>query len=484
MRNKLWFRIFLNVGVIFAVFVLVLSLANVSLLVRFYSFKQKNLLEEQIKIVDSLDISERTQVTQTLSDISDKYNFEIEIYNANGTILYTTYGSQMMDFFAHGRENFNMQHERLITIERQELGDGVVFESARQRFGNKEFLLCSKEIESGIYAEVRIQKELITASANIANEFITIIAVICFVISIIWVFWFARRFAEPIARMNSVTKDISMLDFSRKVEVTGQDEIGQLAVSINEMSDSLSHALYELQAANTKLKGEIETERQLDAMRRAFVANVSHELKTPISIISGYAEGLKLNINSEAREEYCNTIIDESHRMNELVLSILELSKYESGQIPLNCCEFNLGELIVPMVKRIFATAEVDVECNVEEKLHAYADPLQTEQALKAYLENAAAHTPKGGRISVGVEVKGDKIRINVSNTGSHIEEEEMPQIWQSFFRGDTSHKRESGRFGLGLSIVSAICQRHGTSCGVYNTEDGVCFWLELPSVE
>lgn len=468
-------------GVIFAVFVLVLALANVSLLVRFYSFKQKHQLAEQIAVVDGLDISAESQVTQTLTDISDKYNFEIEIYGENGNIMYTTYGSQMMDFFAHGRENFNMQHERLISIESERLDNGVVFETARQRFGNKEFLLCTKEIDDGIYAEVRIQKELITSSAAIANEFITIIAVICFILSIIWVFWFARRFARPIARMNSITKNISALDFSRKVEVTGRDEIGQLAVSINEMSDSLSLALTELQAANVQLKGEIEAERQLDTMRRAFVANVSHELKTPIAIISGYAEGLKLNINSEAREEYCNTIIDESRRMNELVLSILNLSKYESDQIPLNCCELNISELAEPMVKRIFANTSVNAECDVDNSLLAYADPLQTEQVLRAYLENAAAHTPEGGTVRLTAERKGENIRISVFNSGSHVDEEQMPQIWQSFFRGDTSHKRESGRFGLGLSIVSAICRRHGTSCGVYNTAEGVCFWLELP---
>lgn len=463
-------------------FLTVLFIANGSLLVKYYGFKQKNSLVEQINVVDDIDISEKNRVNKLLSDISDKYNFEIEIYRENGSIMYTTHGGQMMDFIAIGRENFNMQHERLIAVEKEYLEDGVIFETAHQRFGNKEFLLCTKEIDNGIYAEVRVPKELITTAASTANEFITIIAVICFVFSIIWVFWFSRRFARPITRMNDITKDISSLDFSRKVEVTGQDEIGQLAVSINEMSDSLFCALTELRAANEQLKGEIEAERKLDVMRRAFVANVSHELKTPLAIISGYAEGLKLNINSDAREEYCNTIIDESHRMNKLVLSILDLSRYESGQIPLNPGEINVGQLVTPMVQRIFAKSDVTALCEVAEDLYAFADPLHIEQALRAYLENALAHTPKGGYVKLVAGLNGKNIRISVFNSGSRVEEEQMPQIWQSFFRGDVSHKRDSGRFGLGLSIVSAICRAHGTSCGVYNTDDGVCFWLELPS--
>ena len=481
LREKLWFKIFTNVGIIFVVSLLVISLTNAALMVDFYGRKQKRLLAEQINVVDSINIKDVAATTQKLAEISDKYNFEIEIYAANGTIIYTTYGNQMMDFFVHGKYSFEMQHEMLISIESEKLDDGIVFEHARQRFGSKEFLLCTKEIEDNIYAELRIQKELITSSAAIANEFITVTAIICFILSIIWVFWFARRFSMPIANMSSITKAMSALDFSRKLEVDSDDEIGQLAVSINEMSDSLSKALTELKSANARLKDEIETERQLDAMRRGFVANVSHELKTPIAIISGYAEGLKLNINNDAKEEYCNVIIDESRRMNELVLSILNLSKYESGQIPLNLSEFDVCGLVSPMLERIFSTRPVHLENNIESGISVYADMMQTEQALRAYLENAAAHTPDGGVVRVTAEQKEKTVRISVYNSGSHVEEEQMSQIWQSFYRGDTSHKRESGRFGLGLSIVSAICRQHGTSCGVYNTEDGVSFWIEMP---
>ena len=165
--------------------------------------------------------------------------------------------------------------------------------------------------------------------------------------------------------------------------------------------------------------------------------------------------------------------------MNKLVLSILELSRYESGQIPLNKESFDISSLCTECLNRIFTGRDIETENKIPDGTEITADPLQTEQVLKAYLENAAAHTPDGGKVWTECGISGDTARISVFNTGSHVDESVMPQIWQSFFRGDKSHKRDSTRFGLGLSIVSAIMKLHGHKCGVYNTDFGVCFWFE-----
>lgn len=483
-KNKLWFNVFIRVGVIFAVFVLVLALSNVTFLVRFFSNKEKNALKEQLGVVSKLDFNDSDTVVKTLTEINDKYNFDIEIYTSSGAILFTTHGGQMMDFFQQNTDKFAMSHEEMIPTQSETLNDGSTFQTAVRRFDKSEFLLCKKQVSDNIYAEVRVQKQLIANSADIANEFIIIISVVFLLFALIWVFAFARKFSRPIAEMNEITKDMAELNFNRKLKVSSTDEIGQLASSINEMSDSLSEALEDLKTTNEKLKDEIELERQLDVMRKGFVANVSHELKTPISIISGYAEGLKLNINSDSKEAYCNTIIEESQRMNRLVLSILELSRYESGQIPLNLQEFDISLLCNDMLKRIFRGKNVTAQNNIPENTLVFADAFQIEQVLKSLLENAAAHTPEGGSVKAWAESKEDKIRVFVFNTGSHIDDSIMPEIWQSFYRGDKSRKRESSRFGLGLSIVTAIMKLHNTSCGVYNTEDGVCFWFEVNKQE
>lgn len=480
LKNKLWFNIFLKVTAIFAAFVIILMLCNTALLSKFFCLRQKNALISQINRLENIDLSDRSAVSELLTDIVENHNFDVEIYDLYGNIKYTTHGTQMMDFLITGRTDFVMSHEELVTVKTKNLSDGIVYEEAVRRFDKSEFLLCRKEIDSGIYAEVKIQKQLLISSAETANEFISVIAVVCLALSIIWIIIFAKRFSEPLTQMNEITRDMADLKFDRAINVNRRDEIGQLANSVNEMSKSLSGALNDLKATNAKLQNEIELERELDKMRKTFVANVSHELKTPISIISGYAEGLKLNVNGEKRENYCDTIIDESRRMNNLVLSILELSKYESGQIPAQFKNFDISDMTDMMLGRIFKDAGLTVENKISQNTLVFADETQIEQVMKAYLENAKSHTAEGGKILITATPNDGKIRICVHNTGSHIDEKIMPYIWQSFYRGDDSHKRDNSRFGLGLSIVSAVMNIHRNRCGVYNTEDGVTFWFEL----
>lgn len=480
LKNKLWFNIFIRIAVIFAVFVLVLCISNIGFLVKFFVIKEKSALKEQVLVVSKLDFDNSSNVIKVLGDINDKYNFDVEIYSQDGSILYTTHGGQMLDYFHLHSNKFDMSHEEMQPIEREILSDGIVFETAKRKFDKTEFLLCRKAIENNLFAEVRVQKQMISNSAAMANEFIMIVSVCCFVISIIWVLVFARQFSKPITQMSKITHDMSTLNFERRLIIDRNDEIGELADSINHLSGALSDALEDLKKTNQKLLDDIELERQLDVMRRGFVANVSHELKTPISIISGYAEGLKLNINAESKEAYCNTIIEESHRMNRLVLSILELSRYESGQIPLNCQNFNVSVMAEKMSERIMRGKNISFQNLIQPDIIAYADEMQIEQVLKSLLENAVAHTHENGEIKLYSTDEGDIYKISIYNSGKQISPEIMPQIWQSFFRGDKSHKRESSRFGLGLSIVSAIMKMHGRNCGVNNTENGVEFWFEV----
>lgn len=480
LKNKLWFNVFVQIALIFAVFVAVLMLCNSTLLSKFFCMRQKDELLDQIDKVSKININDTATVSETLTDISENYNFDVEIYDAYGKIKYTTHGSQMMDFFIEGHTGFNMMHEDLLVTKSKIYSDGTVYEEATKRFSGDEYMLCRKRIDTNYYAEIKVQKQLIVSSAKAANEFITVIAVLCLLGSIVWVVIFAKRFSKPITEMNIITRDMANLNFDRKINVTRTDEIGQLAMSVNEMSNSLSATLENLKSTNAKLVDEIELERQLDKMRKTFVANVSHELKTPISIISGYAEGLKLNINAESREKYCNTIIDESCRMNQLVLSILELSKYESGQLTAQKTDFDIADMSNTLVERIFDKTDITAVSTVKSDTKVFADQMLIEQSLTAYLENAKSHVNQGGTVTVFAEDNGDKLRVCVNNTGSHVPPEKMPYIWQSFYRGDNSHKRDNTRFGLGLSIVQAVMNMHGSSCGVYNTENGVTFWIEI----
>lgn len=476
MKKKLWIGLFIRIAVIFLGFVLMITLANSTLLVHYFTYKQEHLLAEKSLLVAEVDPDDTEDLEDVVWPLREEFNFDIEIYEENGRLIYSTVGPKMWGF--PERDDHKLINDIMEVEKSKILSDGAQIATVRSAITGDEYLVC-RRFDDGIITELRTQTSLLRNSASVAGEFIVIIALICFAASVVWIFLFARKFSDPIVQMSEITGNMSELDFSRKVEVSRADEIGQLGSSINNLSDRLDGALQELRETNAKLRTEIELERQLDGMRRGFVANVSHELKTPLAIISGYAEGLKLNINSQSREEYCNTIIDEAGRMNRLVLSILELSKYESAQMPTNPEEFDISAVAEDMLARIFiGRTEVETICDIEKDTLVFADPLQTEQILKSFLENAAVHVNEGGLVKIFAEKEEGKLRISVFNSGSSIDPEYMPHIWQSFFRGNKAHSRSEGRFGLGLSIVSAIIKAQNETCGVYNTEDGVCFWF------
>lgn len=484
MKRRLWINLFIKLAIIFVAFVLILTVANSTLLLKYFTFKQERLLTEQSLVISRLDHKNTGMLDSAVRELKDKYGFETDLYDKNtGRIVYSTRGAKSSDSFGSGGHVFDMTKEKMEIISSKTLSDGAVIQRAVSAFSKDEYLLCTR-VKGNLVTEVKIRISLLESSASVAGEFIMIITAICFVFAIIWVFVFARKFSRPISEMSEITGRMAGLDFSKRVKVTRKDEIGTLGSSINNLSDKLDGALSELRQTNAKLKGEIDLERQLDAMRRGFVANVSHELKTPLSIISGYAEGLKLNINSDSKEEYCDTIIDEAERMNRLVLSILELSKYEAAQTKTDPEEFDISALCRDMLNRVFVgRKDLTVTCDIAESTLVFADPTQTEQILKSFIENAASHVSENGTVRVFSEENGDKLKVCVENTGKPIDPEIMPRIWESFFRGDTSHSRDKSRFGLGLSIVSAIVKAQDEECGVYNTETGVCFWFTCGKV-
>ena len=481
LKNKFWIRLFLRVGIIFLAFVLLVILCNSLFLKSYYEYVNKEDLKSVASELREIDLSSKREVVKVISDIEEEYGFETEIYLKDGSPLYLSSGGKIMDYFLQGEDKLFINNSPRLVIETVTFPDGSVFEKSIDRKNENEYWTYRFSIGDSCIGELRVQMAQIENSANIANRFISIIAAVFLIISLGWVFAFSKKVSKPISEMNDITKNMAALDFNKKLISASDDEIGQLAVSINNLSEKLNNTLQDLKASNAQLRNEIELEHQLDVMRRGFVANVSHELKTPISIIQGYAEGLRDDINTSSRDKYIDVIIDESHRMNKLVLSILNLSRYESGQIPLNFSDFNISDLIKARADRILNSKKVNIFYDMPDECIVYADIDQMDQVIKSYLENAASHVNDDGEIKVQVsEENENNYTVTVYNSGSFVDDEQMSQIWQSFYRGDKSHNRESGRFGLGLSIVSAIIKMHGESYGVYNTEKGVCFWFTV----
>lgn len=482
MFRKLWFNIFIRVAVIFVLTFAVIIIADRSFLLDYYTEKEKSRLLSQMDILSDTDFSDEELFMNTASDLSEKYGSRIEIYDSNDNIIYTTEAGKMFGYYKgeYNNPSFRMIRNPMETKESSVSADGSVTALVSDPFNRTEFLTCTKEIENGIFAELSVQMLLIENSSSVAESFIINIVAVCTLAALVWIFIFARKFSRPIIEMTEITDDMAHLNFSRRVNIKASGEIKKLSSSVNNMADSLSSALSDLEKANEQLKKDIEEKKRQEKMTKEFIADLSHELKTPLSIIGGYAEGLKSELPAEKKEKYCDVIIDESRRMNSLVLRLLKLSRYESGKITAEKKVFDLKAAVDTLSERMFDGTSLSFLNLIPEKTEVLSDPALFEQVLKSYLENAVKHTPENGKVTVSVTEEGEFYRISVFNSGSAIKEEEKELIWQSFYRGDTSHKRDEDRFGLGLSIVKAISVILGTECGGYNTEDGVCFWFRL----
>lgn len=286
--------------------------------------------------------------------------------------------------------------------------------------------------------------------------------------------------------MSEVTGKMAEMDFSEKCEVTGNDELSVLSSSINHLSDSLNETLDDLHSKNERLLKDIEKEKTLEKIRKDFISNVSHELKTPISIIRGYSEGASLMIENgetESAKKYCDVIVGETEKMNTLVLQLLELSMYESGNVALKDENFDISALtddyaaansIKTSVKGIAFTNKIP------ENTRVVGDRVKTEMIINNYISNAVSHADGEKRITVSSNDLGDRYRISVFNTGKPIADEDIDKIWIAFYRADKSRSRSEGRYGLGLSIVSAIQKLYGLDYGVINHENGVEFWFDI----
>ena len=273
-------------------------------------------------------------------------------------------------------------------------------------------------------------------------------------------------------------------DFDAKYEVKGDNEIEQLGEHMNQLSEILERTISELKSANNELKIDIEKKEQIDEMRKDFLSNVSHELKTPLALIQGYAEGLQecVQDDPESRNFYCEVITDEAEKMNRMVKKLLTLNQLEFGNDAIVMERFDITELIRGVTASnaiILEQKGAILEFN-EQPLFVWADEFKIEEVITNYLSNAINHLEGENRIKISYKCKQDVVRVSVFNTGKPIPEEDIDNIWIKFYKVDKAITRAYGGSGIGLSIVKAIMDSMHQQCGVINHEDGVEFWIEL----
>ncbi len=299
----------------------------------------------------------------------------------------------------------------------------------------------------------------------------------------------AHSYSKPLRQLVNVSKKASELDFGDiKYDPNTsnrKDEIGLLGANISEMSVKLEKTISELKSSNLKLKNELKAKAELEEQRKKYISDVSHELKTPIALIAGYAEGLKEGVGGtkEDQEYYVDVIIDEAEKMNMMVKRISSLNKLEQGQGDITLERFDVVEVIngyLNTMALIFEEKGVDIYFNNKNIIYVWSDEFLFEEVLMNYINNALNHVDERKTISINAEPMEGKVRITVYNTGKGIPEEDIDKIWGEFYKVDKARTREYGGSGLGLSIVKAIADAIEQECGVYNTDDGVAFWIDL----
>lgn len=353
-----------------------------------------------------------------------------------------------------------------------------------QRLGN-DYLYLSASLDNGDRILIRSSIDSMERSVNLSNQFYLYISLFMLVAGTVVVYIISRSFTQPILTLAQIATRMAQLDFTTKYRVNRQDEIGVLGNSMNYLSSTLETTLGELKLANAKLKKDLEKQTQIDNMRTEFLSNVSHELKTPIALIQGYAEGLMENINDdeESRNFYCEVIVDEAAKMNNIVKKLLDLNQLEFGENNLNMEHFDVVSVVENLLSSsdiLFKQKQVTLDFDAREPVYAWADVYTVEEVFNNYLSNAFNHVDGEKIIRVRIVKDQQHVRVSVFNTGTPIPEEDLPKIWGKFYKVDKAHTREYGGSGVGLSIVKASMDLLGQNYGVFNHEDGVEFWFEL----
>lgn len=342
-------------------------------------------------------------------------------------------------------------------------------------------------LDNGNFILIRTPIQGIKDNVHISNTFITYIGIGTLIIGIIAAFVLSSYISRPIKQLSNIAERMSELDFDIKYDGKDKGEIGLLGKSMNNMSQKLEENISQLKTANLELQRDIDKKEKLEKMRTDFLSNVSHELKTPIALIQGYAEGLKEGITDdpESMDFYCSVIMDEAAKMNNMVKRLLTLNQIEFGEDELVMERFDINELVKSVVnanelratqKNLSITYDI-----LDTPLYVWADEYKVEEVVTNYLSNAINHCCNENIIKIKVgHIDKDNVRVSVFNTGNNIPEADIEHIWEKFYKVDKARTREYGGNGIGLSIVKAIVESMGKTCGVNNLSDGVEFWFDL----
>lgn len=478
-RTKLFFSV---IGCMLLLLVCCWILNN-TMLEDYYQAQKKKDLAAMYTEIDTAYQSQSTlsEWTLRMEQINARSNSSILLLDEWMRPIYVSMAGMESDGWGNVRIT-------LPVSEKMENGTYTIQIETKER-ANLRYLTLIGRLTDGTWCVIRSPLAAISESVAIINRFLIYSGLGAIAVAGIVAFLLARGLTRPIAELGEVVNSLERLDFSKKFTGKSRDEIGELGASVNRVSIELERNLSELKTANAQLQRDNEIKTHQDQLRRDFIANASHELKTPIALIRAYAEGISDDVSSdpESRRYYSEIIQDEAEKMNLLIKKMTSLMQLESGEEELTISRFEITGLISGILRRysiLLDQKKIAVSFRYDCELYCWGDEYFIENVINNYVSNAANHVSAKGEIMVQAQPVttggGARVRVTVFNTGDRIADEDLPRIWESFYKVDKARTRAYGGTGLGLSVVAAIMRAHNMPCGVRNEPDGVSFWFEL----
>ena len=477
--------------VIMAGMVVLCLVANALLLRPYYMKKKTDALRESYRSINAAAVRGEIFTSDYdiyLQQICAKYDIRFLVLDSE---------SQMVKTSAADAERMAKQlwnnilgiSDRETEIDIIEKTDKYSLQTEYNSHADTTNLVCWGYLDNGNMFLIESAVDSIEESAAISNRFMTVVGLLAIVIGAVVIFFTTGHLTKPITRLSAVSEEMRRLKFDVKYEGGAGNELDLLGQNLNDLSGTLEQTIGELKNANNELKRDIARKEEIDADRREFLSNVSHELKTPIALIQGYAEGLAEGItdDEESRNYYCEVIVDEAGKMNRLIKKLMTLSHLESGENIVNFSRFDITELVrnyLRSARILIEKSGASVRMEDTPATEVWADEFLTEEVLQNYVGNALHHVDGERVIEIRIRRGDGVVRVSVFNTGEPIPPESVEHIWEKFYKADKARTREYGGSGIGLSIVRAVMEAMHRDYGVINYDNGVEFWFELETAD
>ena len=490
MKHSLRIRLTIIFCVITATCMLMSWFVNVAFLERYYTEKK---IEDLVDIYNQVSLSFVENENISRDKLEDLY---INCETKSVSMLVVDYAMHVKFMVGYGSNQdtlvnrlkdivFAQSDEGKLIVK----GDEYTIRLVTDEDTEVEYIEMSGDMSNGNIYVMRTAVESIREVVKVSNGFYSNVLGLVLLLSIVITVIFTVNVTKPILNLVHISERMSNLDFNVKYQSDSEDELSVLGNSMNKLSEKLETTISELKTANLELQKDIEEKNEIDRMRKEFVSNVSHELKTPIALIQGYAEGLKEGVNDdeESKEFYCDVIIDEANKMNKMVMKLITLNQIESGGGKIEMERFDIITLIDSVLNSasiLLKESQAKVFFDNSAKVFVWTDEFQTQEIITNYLSNAINHLDGEKIIRIDVEKNENMVKVTVFNSGSNIPSEDIDKIWDKFYKVDKARTREYGGSGIGLSIVKAISESLNMKVGVENVDDGVEFYVEMECEE